>query len=584
MAFKEFPAVRPGRGWITIPEMIERSGQEFRDRVALQMRRKDGWVRYTYGEVLDRVKRLAAALKALGLKKGDRASVVGENRPEWAISYLAISWAGGIVVPLDARLKPTEHRHILMDAESKIVIGSQGFIEDLLEIQKDLETLEHVISMDPGTPAPSLHDLWAQYTEGVPREPVELEDLAVILYTSGTTGSSKGVMLTHKNIMSNVDAIYQIIDYGPGDQFFSILPMHHVFEATAGFLAPLYNGTTITYARSLKPNEMQKDMKETGTTVMLVVPLLLEKIARGIQRELKKASPVKKGLFYGLKGTSKVLDIVLRGKARKALFRSIRDRIGFGKIRYLVSGGAALPRWVSKFLEDLGFPILQGYGLSETAPVLTVNPPCCPRNESVGLPIPGVQIKIVDPRPDDGVGEIAAKGPNVMKGYYKNPKATAEVFTEDGWFLTGDLGYFDKDGYLYITGRKKSVIVTKGGKNIYPEEIENHLLQSDFIEEVLVLRGYNPRTGDEEVHAIVYPNFEALDTYFKAKGIEAPTEEDVREVIGQEIDRLCADLADYKRVRRFTIRDEEFPKTTTRKIKRYLFESEAIPVQHRQKP
>ncbi len=567
---KRFPTVRPGKGWITIPEMVERSAQEFSSAVALKMRDGQGWREYTYSDLGEIVPKLAAFLKSQGFQPGDRGAVLGENRPEWGLSYFAISWAGGIVVPLDSRATLHEWRHINLDAECKVIFTSQRFLPDVLEFAPDVPSLKTIVVMDPHPELPNIPQLSTQNLEPVPRHPFDLEDLALILYTSGTTGSSKGVMLTHKNIMSNVDAVYQCIEYGVGDTFFSVLPIHHVFEGTAGFLTPLYNGATIVYARSLRPREIREDMLASQPTVMLVVPLLLEKILLGIYREVRHAPVVKKGLFHLLKGTSKALTPILGRKAAQALFKKVRAQAGFGNIRYVISGGAALPQWVAKGMEELGFPVLQGYGLSETAPVLTVNPPDKPKNASVGLPIPHVEIKIVDPGPD-GIGEIAAKGPNVMKGYYKNPEATKEVFTEDGWFLTGDLGYIDDEGYLYITGRKKSVIVTRGGKNIYPEEIEAHLSQSPYIAEILVLMGIHPVSKDEELQAIVYPDYDALDAYAQEHGKEL-TEEDIYKIIEQEIERLSKDLAPYKRPRRFTIREEEFPKTTTRKIKRYLFE------------
>jgi len=568
----EFPKIREGKGIFTIPEMLENSAREYGENVALQMRRGKSFIKFTYEDLLRGVKRLAAFLKKLGFSKGDRAGVIGENCPEWGICYLAILWAGGVVVPLDPRLTQYEWRHIVDDALLKVLFCSDRFKEDFLEIRGEIGLPKEIIPFF-GKEGVSVEKV-LKSGEEVEREKVSIDDLAVILYTSGTTGKSKGVMLSNANIMSNVNSVYQIIDFGPSDNFFSILPLHHIFEATAGFITPLYGGATITYARSLKSRELREDMLETKPTCFLVVPLLLEKIVLGIRKEISKANVAKKGIFYGLKGIARFLSLFSKD-VRKVLFKKIRERTGFGNARYIVSGGAALPKWVSKELEEMGFPIFQGYGLSETSPVLTFNPVRRPKNESVGLPIPGVEIKIVDKGPD-GVGEIAAKGPNIMMGYYKNEKATRESFTEDGWFLTGDLGYIDEEGYLYITGRKKSVIVTRGGKNIYPEEVENELLKSPYIEEVLVLRGANPKTGGEEVHAIVFPNYENLDEYFKQMGIENPKEEDVMKLIGEEIRKYSRNLADYKRPKFFTIREEEFPKTTTRKIKRYLFEKPKV--------
>ncbi len=572
----EIPRVRPPRGWFPIPEYLKRSGEKFPDRMAVRIKRRKKWFGYTYGELVEKAARLAAFIRDQGLGKGDKISVLGENRPEWILSYFAIQWAGATVVPLDAKLKPPEYFHILNDAEVSLIFVSGHKLPDIQEIRDRVPSLKKVIVMDDVNGELTLEKVLDSYKEPAPLANIGLEDLAVILYTSGTTGTSKGVMLTHKNISSNVDGIYQIIDINERDKSFSYLPLHHVFEATAGMIFPLSVGVQITLARSLKPTEMIEDLRETKPTLMTTVPLLLEKFLLRIRGELKK-SPVKKGVVGVMKGLHKGLRPLLgRNRARK-IFKSILSKLGFEELRYMVSGGAALPPWVSRGLEELGFPILQGYGLSETAPVLTVNPPCCPRNTSAGLPLPYVEIKIMDPDPE-GVGEIAARGPNVMPGYYKNPQATKEVFTDDGWFLTGDVGYLDEDGFLYITGRKKSVIVTAGGKNIFPEEVESVLLQSPFIEEVLVVRGANPITGAEEVQAIVYPNFEEVEAYFKEKGIENPTEKDIEALIGEEISKYSAQLADYKKPKRFRLRDEEFPKTTTRKIKRYLFEEKSIPL------
>ncbi len=344
-----------------------------------------------------------------------------------------------------------------------------------------------------------------------------------------------------------------IIDVYEDDIFFSILPLHHVYECTGGFLSPIYIGSTVAYASSIKPNVMLEEMSEIRPTIWLTVPLILEKIYQRILKTLNKQNGFKR-IFINL----------MRSFAKDMLSRRIKASLGLDRVKYVISGGAALPEWVSKGLEDLGFPILQGYGLSETSPILTLNPPHAPRNKSVGLPIPGVEIRLFEVN-EKGEGEIAAKGPMVMKGYYKNEKATNEVFY-DGWFLTGDIGYFDSDGYLYITGRKKAVIVIRGGKNIYTEEIENKLIESPYIEEVLVFGATNPETGEEEVQALVYPNLDEVRN-LAHKMNTVPNE-----------DFIYKDMASYKRVKRFALRFEEFPKTTTRKIKRHLFEGVFIKV------
>ncbi len=573
----DFRNLRKGVEIRPLNETIALTADRFPDRLAVRIKdaKTKKYREYTYAEMLSAIKKIGGFLKSKGIKKGDFVGVIGENRPEWIISYFGILWIGGVVVPLDSRAKETEVRHIIQHAGANVVISSSRYLDMIMEIKETCKRpiLKTVVSMDESEEVPNLPNIFKEFDDAVPIERVGLDDLAVVLYTSGTTGTSKGVMLTHRNLISNVSQISTIDEFNENDRFFSVLPIHHVYENTARNLLPLSIGASITYSRSLKSKILFEDLNETEPTVFLAVPLLLEKILIGIRKKLEKAPIHTKGIFSLLKGGAKLVNTVSKGKGSKVFFKSIREKMGFGKLRFMISGGAALPVWVSRGLEELGFPVYQGYGLSETSPVLTINPPCCPKNETAGLPLPDVEIKIINPN-KSGVGEIAAKGPNIMKGYYKNPEATREVFTEDGFFLTGDLGFLDEEGYLHITGRKKSVIVTKGGKNIFPEEVENVLLQSPFIEEILVLRGFNPDTGAEEVHAIVYPNMEALDEHFLKKGIENPTEKDVYDVIKKEIDRYGASLAEYKRVKRFTLRDEEFPKTTTNKIKRYLFEQQ----------
>jgi len=571
----KFPTVRPGIGWFTIPEMLERSYSLYKNQMALMMREGEEWITFTYEDLYRLVTILARYLREeLGLQKGDKGAIIGDNSPYWGISYFAYHWAGITAIPIDARLKSNEIKFILKDSEAKVIIAQDRFLEDILEIQKEVPTLKYVISKQPNRyNLPSLPQIFQKYKEGIPREKVSFDDYAVILYTSGTTGVSKGVVLSHKNIMSDVDSLYQCLEYGPGDTFFSVLPIHHVYEQTCGLVVPIAGGATIAYASSLKSKVMIEEMKYVKPTAMLVVPLLLEKIVEGILKNVEKSGILTKVVFNGLRGASRTLDGIAKGRVSKALFRKVREQLGMDNLRYLISGSAALPRWVSKALEEMGFPILQGYGLSETSPVITLNPICCPRNESVGLPVPYAEIKIHEPNAE-GVGEIAVKGPMVMVGYYKNEEATRAVFTEDGYFLTGDMGYMDEDGYVYITGRKKSVIVTAGGKNVYPEEVEAVLMRSPYIQEVLVLGAYDPEKKREEVHAIVYPNFEAVYQYFEQIGIKNPTMDDIYKLIDREIDTYCSELAEYKRVKKFTIREEEFPKTTSMKIKRYLFEQE----------
>lgn len=555
--------LREPKGYKTITEAFEKSANQYKDRVMSKIKINEKWVEYKYGEVLGNVRKIAEYLKEMGVKPGDFVALVSENRPEWGWGYLAIQRIGGVVIPLDARLTDVERRFLMDFAGVKGVICSKDYLDEMLEGKDDLK-LNFILCMDENKNVPHYQEVLKKY-KGIDRFEVDGEHLAEILFTSGTTGSPKGVMLTHRNIMSDIEGVYQIIDINEEDIFFSILPLHHVYECTVGFIAPIYIGATVAYASSLRPNVMIQEIKEIKPTLWLTVPLILEKIYQRILKELGNQPPIRK-VVIGL----------MKRFFKDRLSKRIRSTLGLERIKYIVSGGAALPVWVSRGLEDLGFPILQGYGLSETSPILTVNPPHAPRNASVGLPIPGVEIKLFEVN-ENGEGEIAARGPVVMKGYYKNEKATKEVFTDDGWFLTGDVGYFDGDGYLYITGRRKAVIVSKGGKNIYPEEVENKLLESPYIEEVLVFGAKNPDTGEEEVQALVYPNLDEVRN-LAHKLNATPDDEFIYDLISKEIERLSKDLAPYKRIKRFALRYEEFPKTTTRKIKRHLFEGVFIKV------
>jgi len=565
----KYYAIREGLGLITIKGMLARSAGLYPDKTALQMRRGESFYRVSYRQLKESADRLSAGLANRGVHPGDRVAILGENRPEWVEGYMAVVGMGAVAVPLDSQLKAQEIRHILTDSEAKAMIVSEDYSDTAVEAVAGLHALEHVVSMN---------DLASAYGSPEPKtlkRQVQLDDLAAIIYTSGTTGSSKGVMLTHANIMSDVDASYQTFRYGHEDTFISVLPLHHTFEATCGMLVPLYAGCTITYARSLKPKEIIADIRDTKCTIMVGVPLLFEKIYLGILRGVREKDWLTRVAFAASNGVVKSIKTVTGRRAGGKVFRSLREKAGMSSLRLMVSGGAALNVEIAKGFETLGFELVQGYGLTETSPVLTTNFVDKPSHSSVGAAIPGVELKIIDPDAS-GVGEIAAKGPNLMRGYYKNPGATQAVM-KDGWFLTGDLGYIDARGCLFITGRAKNVIISAAGKNIYPEEVEAQLLKSHFISEVLVVGEMNAQTNREEVHAIIYPASEAFDEYAEKHKVKVD-EAAVERVLKDEVRHQCSHLADYKRVKHFSVREEEFPKTTTKKIKRYLFAGKKVSV------
>lgn len=565
----------PFKSYRKIADALLTTAKAQSDLSFVRKRGTHGFIGCTYQETLSNVKKIGNYLKEQGLASGERAALIGENCPEWMFSHLGILWAGGVVVPLDARATPVEWAHLMRHSESKFLFVSSAIYEDMTELKETIPTLGEIISFSGNGSNPSLPLIFETLGGMAEPEKRSREDTAVIIYTSGTTGSPKGVLLTHGNLLANIEQCLRALDLDEKDRFFSVLPIHHVFEGTVGFLLPMAIGSSVTIATSLKSKELLEDLKETRPTIFLAVPLLLEKLYQGIERNLRKASSVKKALFYGLKTLVKAVNPVVNGGASETLFRGMRASMGLDKLRFLISGGAALPRSLSKEYEMLGFPIFQGYGITESAPVISVNLPNRCKNESAGRPLEGIEVKIVDGS-SDGTGEIVIRGPNVMKGYYKNENATQEVL-QDRWFYTGDLGKMDSDGFLYVTGRKKSVIVTKGGKNIHPEEIEEELLKSPFIKETLVLAKIHPRTKHEEVHAIIYPDFERLDEHAIEKGLTID-EKVIRHLIEQHIEKVNKKLAEYKKIRNFSVREEEFPKTNTQKIKRYLFEEGGIEV------
>ena len=563
---------------LTLTQMLELSAKTYADQICMYYHKVDKFVGLSYREIDLKSKAFARGLIELGVEKGDRIAVLSENRPEWGISYFGILLAGGIVLPLDPCLKISELKHIIREAKAKLVVTSVKFISDLEEISNSLTFLQKIICMDDipqksSVPFSQLLKVRVESEKGVFHP--ETDEVASVIYTSGTTGSSKGVVLTHKNIISCIWGLQKRIDFDSSDNFLSVLPLHHAFECTCGFLTPISRGAKITFARSLKSKEILEDIKNSEATIMLGVPLLFEKMLSGIFKAVKRRPFFVRALFKANLGVVKFLKKAFGINFGKALFKWLRKKAGLSSLRLFFCGGAPLDPKVAQGFDLLGIKFLQGYGLTETSPVLTVNPQKNPKHESVGLPIPGVELKILNPD-KKGIGEIAARGDVVMEGYYNNEKATSEVF-KDGWFLTGDSGWVDRNGYYYVVGRLKNVIVTRAGKNVYPEELENELNKSPFILESLVLGRPTPGGKGEEPYAIIVPDYDYFDQVAEKDGVVFD-EEKIEMTIKSEIVECCSNIADYKRIKGFKIREEEFEKTTTKKIKRYLYEHKVVRV------
>ncbi len=556
---------------LTIPQMVERSAGLYSGRPALTAREKDGDRTISYKELLEEVEAIARGLLSLGLKKGDRVAILGPNSPEWAKVYLACGFAGCINVPIDSLLSDNEKQQLIAKADVKAAFVAPRFLDVMQDLPRGFPSPKFIISLewpsvDRGPDVMSMDELMARAGElkrqELPR--VSREDIAAIIFTSGTTGVPKGVMLTHWNIVSDCMACSMAVDIGQ-ERFLSVLPMHHTFECTAGFLLPIYCGCHITYARSLKSRYIMEDLRSCRATVMLGVPLLFQKMKEGIERAVEKAPTARRLMFKTLWKMVIAAERAGNPHLGKVLFRSLRKKAGLDTIRYFVSGGAALPSFIPTFFRRLGLDIIQGYGLTESSPVLTINPLDKPKNESVGPPLPGTEVKVVN-ADSQGVGELAFRGPMIMKGYVNDPEATRQVLDEEGWLYTGDLGLVDEEGYVHICGRAKNVIVTSAGKNVYPEEIEALLNRSDIILESMVY-GKQVESGGEEVWAVIVPDFEVL----AQRGKKALDDKVLATMVDREVREVNRLLAPYKRIKSFHIINEELPKTSTKKIKRHLF-------------
>jgi long-chain acyl-CoA synthetase len=564
---KKNPTIYHVQQFVSIQDMLLNSAAQFGEKLALEDLKDTPIPKVTYNGLLRNVLKFGAALQSLGLKERSHIAVVGENRVQWGITYLTAMCFNHIIVPVDKNLTVNEIINIVHESEAVAVVFSESFDSLFREARHSLKRLHHYISMDQLTEKDGVHSMAELMNRSrgctVDDLPgVQPRDLAVIIFTSGTLGRAKGVMLSQKNLASNLISMRSLFEIVPQDRFLSVLPMHHTYECTCGFLCPVSAGASVHYARSLKT--IVDDLQLVKATMLLAVPLLYDKMFKRIYKSIQENKIVSK-LVGPLQKISSVVEQFGWKSFRKTLFKEIHHRFG-GHIRCFIAGGAAPDPAVAKGLRDFGFSFIQGYGLTETSPILTLNQLDNFKDDSAGFPLPGIQLKIN--RPDaDGVGEVWAMGPNVMLGFYKNEKATSEVF-EDGWFKTGDEGYIDGDGMLHISGRKKNVIISKSGKNVFPEEVEDVLHRSPYVLESLVYGETDPKQ-DEIIAAQIVVDAEAFIELSDSKGVPI-TDSLINDVIAQEVRAANNSLAAYKQIKKFYIRDQEFEKTTTQKIKRYL--------------
>lgn len=547
-----------------IKELLNIRSKTHRDKIAFYQKNDNKMFEaITYGELKQDVDALGTALIAMGLK-GKKIAIIGENSYNWAISYLATICGVGVVVPLDKQLSDFEIQNCLQRVDAEAVIYSKAFAERLNEISPYINVKNYIGMDDDSINLNQLISKGKRLVEAGDKEFVDSEvdenALASLLFTSGTTSASKIVMLSHKNIMSNVKAGQMMVKVDESDTFLSVLPLNHTLECTCVLLFPLASGSSIAYGDGIF--NLAKDMKTIQPTVMMIVPRVAETFYEKISSNIEKQHKVRQ-VRIAMAATN------LFGKygvsLKRKVFKEIHNQFG-GKLRLIMMGGAPVDPKISKYLRDLGILAIQGYGLTECAPLVTLNSDSCFKDDSTGLTMPGSDVIITNPD-EDGIGEIAVKGPQVMLGYYGDEKATNEAI-RDGYLYTGDLGSFDKDGFLRISGRSKNVIVASNGKNIFPEEIESLLNANELVKESMVYQEHTPTAKEKLTAEIVI-----IDTV-KQKITDHPEAlDEIKKVLQDYLNEVNKKLSDYKRVHNLKIRLSDFEKTSTLKIKRFSFQN-----------
>lgn len=537
--------------WPTLFELFSTSAAKYPDRpcfTAYDEARRS----LTYAQARERMLAVAQSLVDAGVEAGEKVALTGANSPEWAMAYFGILAAGAVVVPLDHQLKPEEALKLALAGDCVALVADGAKFSFL---QKGMPALKGSWGLDADQ-TPSLAGLNpAPHLIPVPRSSGEL---AAILFTSGTTGQPKGVMLTHANLTSDCLLAQTYMTLYSTDVFYALLPLHHSYTMLAVFIEAVSVGAEIVFARKLAVTQVLRDLREAKVTMFLAVPLLFNKLLAGILDAVKKKGLVVYGLVRFLMAVSGLIKKTTGINPGKTLFHSLLDQASLATLRICISGGGPLAPSVFRQYNQLGIDFVQGYGLTETSPILALNPVDRYKETSVGKILPEVELRILDPD-ETGQGEIAVRGPMVMQGYYQNPQATAEVLDADGWLKTGDVGRIDDENYLAITGRCKSLIVTEGGKNVYPEEIEFAFQLHGEVEQVLV-RGFllDVELRSEGIEALIFP----------AQEHQGKPEAELRPRFQKVIDQVNSTLLPYQRIARFHLLDEPLEMTTTRKIKR----------------
>lgn len=529
--------------------LLQAKSDQYASNLCLSLKENDQWNELTYSELSRKARNFASSLIETGIQKHDKLAILSESRPEWAIAFFAGIRAGSTIVPLDIKLTGPELTNILNDCNPTVLCISSHYKEVAFSLKKTISSIKQVYVIDENL------ESYENNISGISINR-ELEETALIVYTSGTTGKPKGVMITFNNLISQLNNLHKVFKLGSDDTFLSVLPLNHMLELTCGFLGVLSSGAKVVYSDKLTPNATLKTMQEKKVSYLITVPLFLKMLQRNIEKEIAKSSKLNQFVFNK---AYKYSAFIPSNTIKKLLFLSIHLQFG-GKLKAFISGGAPLNQEIVEFFNRIGIPVLQGYGLTETSPVISMNSLNNNRIGSVGRALRSVNIKI------SIIGEVLVKSQGVMKGYYKQPDLTNEVIDTNGWFHTGDIGYIDKDGYLFITGRIKNLIVLGGGKKIFPEEVESVLAKSAMVKEVCVLSHSiqsGSKIGTEQVCAVIVPDKTLLPEYNN-------DEKKLELMLKTELDNLYEQLAPYKRPSIIKFVYNELPKTPSNKIKRVL--------------
>ncbi len=539
-----------------LKDSLQETLERFSDNIAMRAKKEKGWDLITYAGLKNRIDKHSSFVKELGLSKGDRIALLSKNSPEWGTIFFSCILTGMIVVPIAVNSTPDEIKNIINDSGAKVIFLSTE-LSVLAEELKNLSTLEKIIIIDENR-ITGVSDV----RRSLPRDTSVPKDLAVILYTSGTTASPKGVMLTHQNLYSNFCSVTRLGIMSSKDNILSVLPLHHTYPLMITLIVPILSGACIVYPAYDWPETLTNYIKDAAITVLVGVPQMFHRIHQRITNKLRNLGLLSRLYIY----TAANLSWFIRKRSGLNPARILLSRLHntFGKqLRFFASGGAKIDKKVEEDLFRWGFTVLEGYGLTETSPVAAFNPPDKPKIGSVGIPISNVKIKIVG-KDKTGVGEVVIQGPNVMNGYYHKQDQTKECI-RDGWFFSGDLGYFDKEGYLYITGRSKELIILSSGKNIYPDEVEIEYSKTPFVKEICVL-GVAREKGagtQDYLYAVVVPDFE----FFKERG-----EINIYSVIKSRFEDISKNLPSHKHIMGFVVTNKFLPRTVLGKLKRYEVE------------